>query len=111
MVDSCNRVESSEGGRQLVRLCVSERRSLGFQALQGFAATHLLLLHVVFFLHARAWQVAGLHHLHARDCWLDFWKAGFPPSPCQTEEIVGWTSPACCKYEEEIDYIPTIIFI
>jgi hypothetical protein len=84
---------------------VSERRSLGFRALQGFAATHLL------FLHARAWQVAGFHHLHARDCWLDFWKAGFPPSPCQTEEIVGWTSPACCKYEEEIDYIPTIIFI
>jgi hypothetical protein len=90
---------------------VSDRRSLGFQALQGFAATHLLLLHVGLFLYARAWQVTGFHHLHARDCWLDFWEAGFPPSPCQTEEIVGWTSPASCKHDEEIDYIPAIIFI
>jgi hypothetical protein len=39
---------------------------------------------------------------------LESW---IPPISSQTEEIVGWTSPACCKYEEEIDYIPTIIFI
>jgi len=62
---------------------VSERRSLGFRALQGFAATHLL------FLHARAWQVAGFHHLHARDCWLDFWKAGFPPSPARQRRLLA----------------------
>jgi hypothetical protein len=41
------------------------------------------------------------------------WTSGKLDSPHlhARQEIVGWTSPASCKHEEEIDYIPTIIFI
>ncbi len=104
MVDSCNRVVLRGWQAACAFVCVWEEE-LGVSSFAGFCSNPSVVPPCPGM--AGGWippppcqrLLAGL---------LESW---IPPISSQTEEIVGWTSPACCKHEEEIDYIPTIIFI